>query len=114
MKRLTVDLLPGDMAYRFTCRVCNYGEEYFEKLQKSWYVGVFRICAWIDVLKRLEITHLALYNLASQNRDRPFFRWKEEVCNFIDVNWERLCSPKTRSATWHHTVMWLHCSSSLA
>ncbi|KAJ3330170.1 Cysteine-rich protein 2-binding protein [Blyttiomyces sp. JEL0837] len=33
-----------------------------------------------------------------------FFRWKEDICAFIDRNWEYLTPGKQRTPTWYNTV----------
>ncbi|KAM3578965.1 hypothetical protein VKS41_008504 [Umbelopsis sp. WA50703] len=38
------------------------------------------------------------------DRDHKYFRWKEDLCAFIDDYWEYLHPGKQKSATWHNTI----------
>jgi len=57
----------------------------------------------------MDIVQIAIYNLRLRkereispaerktiNRDDLFFRFKEDICDFLDKNWRRLCIGKTR------------------
>ncbi|KAI7872895.1 hypothetical protein BDF14DRAFT_1877358 [Spinellus fusiger] len=61
----------------------------------------------------MTIVHLVIYNLMRrqdiesmkiQERDHKFFRWKEDVCAFIEEHWQYLAPDKPRSLTWHNTI----------
>ncbi len=86
--------LPGDWGYKFICANCSDKKtEEFSLIGKGW----------------ADIAHVTLYNLKLHaiergQPDRVFYRFKEEICNFIDQNWESLCFEKTRTITWNNTV----------
>ncbi|KAI9011928.1 hypothetical protein CLU79DRAFT_839211 [Phycomyces nitens] len=61
----------------------------------------------------MTIVHLVIYNLMRRqsieatkikDRDHKFFRWKEDVCAFIEDHWHYLAPDKQRSLTWHNTI----------
>ncbi|OBZ85351.1 Cysteine-rich protein 2-binding protein [Choanephora cucurbitarum] len=93
-------LLFGDTFGTFKCSVCNQGPETFERKPVSW----------------ITIVHLVIYNLMKHamvedakkpkkdKREHYYFRWKEDVCAFIDDYWDYLMPDKTRSATWNNTI----------
>ncbi|KAI8394187.1 uncharacterized protein BYT42DRAFT_609923 [Radiomyces spectabilis] len=86
-------LLYGDTFMNFRCSVCSQGPETYERTNMSW----------------VTIVHLVIYNLMKQadlskDRDHKYFRWKEDVCAFIDDYWEYLAPGKQRSVTWHNTI----------
>ncbi|KAI8087925.1 uncharacterized protein B0P05DRAFT_530696 [Gilbertella persicaria] len=93
-------LLFGDTFGVFHCAVCNRGPETFERKPMSW----------------ISIVHLVIYNLIKNSqiedvkkpkkdkREHYYFRWKEDVCAFIDDYWDYLMPEKTRSATWNNTI----------
>lgn len=83
-------LLFGDTFGTFTCAVCTQGPETFQRRNLSW------IC----------IVHLVIYNLIKNaqiddakkpkkdKREHYYFRWKEDVCAFIDEYWDYLVPEK--------------------
>ncbi|KAL0084232.1 hypothetical protein J3Q64DRAFT_1746593, partial [Phycomyces blakesleeanus] len=84
-------LLFGDRFLRFRCAVCTQGEEEYERQNMSW----------------MTIVHLVIYNLMRRqgieatkikDRDHKFFRWKEDVCAFIEDHWHYLAPDKQRKA----------------
>lgn len=93
-------LLLGDVFGTFHCSVCNQGDETFERKGLSW----------------ISIVHLVIYNLIRKaqiedakkapedRRDHYYFRWKEDVCAFIDDYWDYLVPDKQRSLTWNNTI----------
>lgn len=113
-------LLFGDNFGTFTCSICNDGTESYERKGLSWII----------------IVHLVIYNLIKKaqiedskkpekdRREHYYFRWKEDVCAFIDDYWDYLLPDKQRkmniyvksprfiyaasffigSATWNNTI----------
>ncbi|KAJ3012961.1 Cysteine-rich protein 2-binding protein, partial [Thoreauomyces humboldtii] len=81
-------LLEGDAFYTFTCSVCGNGTQRYERSTMSWMV----------------VTQLVLYTLYQRHPDKEFFRWREDICLFIDEYWQYLKPGAPRSPTWHNTV----------
>ncbi|KAG1105418.1 hypothetical protein G6F39_000494 [Rhizopus arrhizus] len=94
-------LLFGDNFGTFTCSICSdSGSEIYERKGLSWII----------------IVHLVIYNLIKkaqvedakkpdkEKREHYYFRWKEDVCAFIDDYWGYLLPDKQRSATWNNTI----------
>jgi len=49
--------------------------------------------------------YLSLYNLYTTSRGRKgYFRWREDICHFIDRNWLVLFPKRRKTATWCSTV----------
>lgn len=100
IKCLPKPLLFGDTFGVFRCSVCNQAPETFERKPSSW----------------ITIVHLVIYNLIKNaqldnakkpkkdRRDHYYFRWKEDVCAFIDDYWDYLCPEKQRTSAWHNTI----------
>ncbi|KAI9277419.1 hypothetical protein BY458DRAFT_567682 [Sporodiniella umbellata] len=94
---LSKPLLFGDIFGQFTCSTCN-STETFERKNLSWII----------------IVHLVIYNLVhsaklednkkTTKREHYYFRWKEDICAFIDDYWDYLLPGKQRSATWNNTI----------
>ncbi|KAF9209204.1 Cysteine-rich protein 2-binding protein [Haplosporangium sp. Z 27] len=85
---LSKPLLKGDEFFKFECSVCTQGPEFFERAALSWVI----------------LVHLVLYNLMDAHPDQQYFRWKEEICKFIDDYWSYLLPDKEQSPTWNNTV----------
>ncbi|KAI8982518.1 hypothetical protein BDB01DRAFT_835959 [Pilobolus umbonatus] len=93
-------LLFADTFGIFRCSVCNQGPETFERKGLSW----------------ITIVHLVIYNLIKKaqiddakkpkkdRREHYYFRWKEDVCAFIDRYWDYFIPDKQRSLTWNNTI----------
>ncbi|KAG0252599.1 Cysteine-rich protein 2-binding protein [Actinomortierella ambigua] len=64
------------------------GPELFERQALSWVI----------------LVHLVLYNLMDASPQQKYFRWKEEICKFIDDYWSYLLPEKEQSPTWNNTV----------
>ncbi|KAJ2689444.1 hypothetical protein IWW39_001469 [Coemansia spiralis] len=81
--------LYGDSFYRFSCSVCNGGgsEEYKR-----------------DTLSWVQVIYVVLYHLIKTEPEKPYFRWRENICATINDNWEGLMPGKAKTATWHNTV----------
>jgi len=67
-----------------------------------------------DLLARVYVTHLALYNLIMNGRGgkRGFYRWNEDICGFIRSNWSVLMPHRKKTQSWHSTVagtLSVHC-----
>lgn len=83
-------LLYGDTFGTFHCSICNDGQETFQRKGLSW----------------IAIVHLVIYNLIKKaqvedakkdekdRREHYYFRWKEDVCAFIDDYWDYLVPDK--------------------
>ncbi|ORZ16651.1 hypothetical protein BCR41DRAFT_352901 [Lobosporangium transversale] len=81
-------LLKGDEFFKFECSVCTQGPEFFERAVLSWVI----------------LVHLVLYNLMDAHPEQQYFRWKEEICKFIDDYWSYLLPDKEQTPTWNNTV----------
>ncbi|KAF9977961.1 Cysteine-rich protein 2-binding protein [Actinomortierella ambigua] len=77
---LSKPLLKGDEFFHFQCSVCRKGPELFERQALSWVI----------------LVHLVLYNLMDASPQQKYFRWKEEICKFIDDYWSYLLPEKER------------------
>jgi len=99
--KATKDLpLAGDLCYKYQCAFCTDGHETFEFLARSW----------------MDIVQIVIYNLRLRREeellaegkkpeaDKMFFRFKEDICYFIDKNWNRICFGKSRTPTWNNTI----------
>ncbi|XP_014662373.1 PREDICTED: cysteine-rich protein 2-binding protein-like [Priapulus caudatus] len=84
--------LEGDVFYEIICCGCNGLEvESFERMKMSW----------------LQAIWLSLYNLqlSGVTGRQGYFRWKENICAFIERNWNLLFTPERKqTATWQCTV----------
>jgi cysteine-rich protein 2-binding protein len=76
-------LLFGDDFLEFTCSVCTQKDEKYVRQSMAW----------------ITVVQLVLYNLMRRqdpdtdfpkDRDHSYFRWKEDICSFIDDYWEYL------------------------
>ncbi|ELR19043.1 SPRY domain containing protein [Acanthamoeba castellanii str. Neff] len=64
----------------------------------------------------MDIVQIVIYNLRLRRedellaegkevaKDKMFFRFKEDICYFIDKNWGRVCFGKSRTVTWNNTI----------
>nr|XP_056718791.1 cysteine-rich protein 2-binding protein [Euleptes europaea] len=82
--------LKGDNFFRFTCSDCSEdGKEQFERLRLTWQ----------------QIVMLAMYNLSLEGTGRQgYFRWKEDICSFIEKHWTFLLGNRKKTSTWWSTV----------
>lgn len=83
--------LAGDIYFKFTCANCSSdGAECFKRMKLQW----------------TTVLILSLYNLQLQGSGKcGYFRWREQVCRFVDKNWTIFFgTDKKKSATWHGTV----------
>ncbi|KAI8923827.1 hypothetical protein BC831DRAFT_513893 [Entophlyctis helioformis] len=86
--------LLGDDYYQFTCRGCGSGQEVIRRLSLSW----------------VDVVHLVLFNLCQTMQarkvspeGRKFYHWKQDICTFIESNWDILWL-KSRAGTWRNSV----------
>jgi len=61
-------------------------------------------------LIRVELVHLSLYDL-NQTTTQSFFRWKEDICKWIEEYWDKLTPTKPKTPTWENTVASVLCSN---
>ncbi|KAJ7338885.1 hypothetical protein JRQ81_012787 [Phrynocephalus forsythii] len=82
--------LKGDNFFRFTCSDCSEdGKEQFERLRLTWQ----------------QVVMLAMYNLSLEGTGRQgYFRWKEDICAFIERHWNFLLGNRKKTSTWWSTV----------
>ncbi|XP_033108160.1 cysteine-rich protein 2-binding protein-like [Anneissia japonica] len=82
--------LEGDSFFKLTCSNCaSDGQEDVERLRLTWQ----------------QVVILTLFNLSLQRSGRRgFFRWKEDICDFIAKNWSLIFGSRPKSQTWHGTV----------
>ncbi|XP_018414318.1 PREDICTED: cysteine-rich protein 2-binding protein [Nanorana parkeri] len=82
--------LKGDNFFKFTCTDCaEDGKEQFERLRLTWQ----------------QVVMLAMYNLSLEGSGRQgYFRWKEDICLFIEKHWNFLLGSRKKTSTWWSTV----------
>ncbi|XP_073259585.1 cysteine-rich protein 2-binding protein-like [Porites lutea] len=82
--------LVGDLFFDLTCANCSVeGSESCTRQNLSW----------------IQAVYLSLYNLYSTSRGRKgYFRWREDICHFIDKNWMVLFPKKKKTNNWASTV----------
>ncbi|XP_072907657.1 cysteine-rich protein 2-binding protein isoform X1 [Hemitrygon akajei] len=82
--------LRGDNFFRFSCSDCTEDrKEHFERLKLTWQ----------------QVVVLAMYNLSLEGTGRQgYFRWKEDICAFIDKHWAFLLGNRKKTSTWWSTV----------
>ncbi|KAM3932259.1 cysteine-rich protein 2-binding protein isoform 2-T2 [Leptodactylus fuscus] len=82
--------LKGDNFFKLTCSDCSEdGKEQFERLRLTWQ----------------QVVMLAMYNLSLEGSGRQgYFRWKEDICSFIEKHWTFLLGNRKKTSTWWSTV----------
>ncbi|XP_029450329.1 cysteine-rich protein 2-binding protein isoform X2 [Rhinatrema bivittatum] len=82
--------LKGDNFFRFTCSDCSEErKEQFDRLRLTWQ----------------QVVMLAMYNLSLEGMGRQgYFRWKEDICSFIEKHWTFLLGNRKKTSTWWSTV----------
>ncbi|XP_077138937.1 cysteine-rich protein 2-binding protein isoform X1 [Ranitomeya variabilis] len=82
--------LKGDNFFKVTCSDCSEdGKEQFERLKLTWQ----------------QVVMLAMYNLSLEGSGRlGYFRWKEDICSFIEKHWTFLLGNRKKTSTWWSTV----------
>ncbi|XP_026538968.1 cysteine-rich protein 2-binding protein isoform X2 [Notechis scutatus] len=85
-----ITYLKGDNFFKFTCSDCSEdGKEQFERLKLTWQ----------------QVVMLAMYNLSLEGTGRQgYFRWKEDICAFIEKHWTYLLGNRKKTSTWWSTV----------
>uniref|UniRef100_H2Z2D5 N-acetyltransferase domain-containing protein n=1 Tax=Ciona savignyi TaxID=51511 RepID=H2Z2D5_CIOSA len=80
----------GDNYFSFTCSSCSGGKELYVRMKVTW----------------LQVVSLALYNLAQTSMGKQgYFKWKEDICLFIDTHWESFFGQtKKKTTQWSCTV----------
>ncbi|XP_059748726.1 cysteine-rich protein 2-binding protein isoform X2 [Bos taurus] len=88
--REQLSYLKGDNFFRFTCSDCSEdGKEQYERLKLTWQ----------------QVVVLAMYNLSLEGSGRQgYFRWKEDICAFIEKHWTFLLGNRKKTSTWWSTV----------
>ncbi|KAH0514668.1 Cysteine-rich protein 2-binding protein [Microtus ochrogaster] len=88
--REQLSYLKGDNFFRFTCSDCSAdGKEQSERLKLTWQ----------------QVVMLAMYNLSLEGSGRQgYFRWKEDICAFIEKHWTFLLGNRKKTSTWWSTV----------
>ncbi|XP_039384585.1 cysteine-rich protein 2-binding protein isoform X3 [Mauremys reevesii] len=88
--REQLSYLKGDNFFRLTCSDCSEdGKEQFERLRLTWQ----------------QVVMLAMYNLSLEGTGRQgYFRWKEDICAFIEKHWTFLLGNRKKTSTWWSTV----------
>ncbi|XP_040837737.1 cysteine-rich protein 2-binding protein isoform X5 [Ochotona curzoniae] len=88
--REQLSYLKGDNFFRFTCSDCSAdGKEQYERLKLTWQ----------------QVVMLAMYNLSLEGSGRQgYFRWKEDICAFIEKHWTFLLGNRKKTSTWWSTV----------
>ncbi|XP_071799464.1 cysteine-rich protein 2-binding protein-like [Asterias amurensis] len=84
-------ILDGDIFYTLRCEGCSHThEEVVTRMKLTWQ----------------QVVILALYNLSLKKSGRKgFFRWKEDICEFISQHWTLIFgNSKAKTQTWHGTV----------
>lgn len=83
-------ILNGDTFFTITCEECSSnGEVRFERQLLSW----------------RNATHLVLFHLHSTSPEgKKYFRWKEDICTFIDTHWGGLLPSKAKGVNWQNSV----------
>lgn len=80
----------GDIFFEFTCVNCSdTGEEKCKRKLTNW----------------LQVVYLALYNLICGGSGRKgYFRWKDDLCQFIEQHWNIFHAHRKKTSSWCSTV----------
>ncbi|XP_028412741.1 cysteine-rich protein 2-binding protein-like [Dendronephthya gigantea] len=80
----------GDVFFEFTCANCsNVGKEECKRKAMNW----------------LQVVYLSLYNLICRGSGRKgYFRWRDDLCQFIEQNWNIFHVDKKKTSSWCSTV----------
>ena len=83
--------LIGDDYYEYICQSCSKtGQEQISRVSMGW----------------LEVVTLTFLNLETPHHVQDeirYFHWKQNICDFIDKNWNRFWA-KPKSTTWKNSV----------
>ena len=81
--------LLGDNYYIFKCVNCTSDKEEFERMKLTWSQAVT----------------LSLYNLTQSSLGKQgFFKWKEDICDFIDRHWDSFFHSDKKRTQWQPSV----------
>ncbi|XP_077981143.1 cysteine-rich protein 2-binding protein-like [Glandiceps talaboti] len=82
--------LEGDNFYKLLCENCSPDKtEETTRIRLTWQ----------------QVVIMTLYNLGLKTSGRMgYFRWKEDICVFIDKHWNQFFGARTRTSTFHGTV----------
>ncbi|XP_070564166.1 cysteine-rich protein 2-binding protein-like [Ptychodera flava] len=82
--------LSGDNFYKLLCEHCSPDKtEETTRTKLTWQ----------------QVVIMTLYNLGLMTSGRRgFFRWKEDICSFIDKHWQTFFGARMRTSTFHGTV----------
>ena len=82
--------LKGDFMFTFECRECSFNRcDTFTRMKLTW----------------AQLIHLALYNLTVNETGRQgYFRWKDDICRFIDHNWLHLMPGREKTSSTSGTI----------
>ena len=80
----------ADIFFEFTCVNCSdTGEEKCKRKLMNW----------------LQVVYLALYNLICGGSGRKgYFRWKDDLCQFIEQHWNIFHAHRKKTLSWCSTV----------
>jgi hypothetical protein len=81
--------LDGDWHYSFLCKNCNNGIEDYKLLERDWY----------------DVVQISVYNLQTESGDpHGSYVTLKAIQHFVDANWDRLCTGRTKTMTWKSTI----------
>ncbi|ORX57705.1 hypothetical protein BCR36DRAFT_277598, partial [Piromyces finnis] len=90
IKSLKRPQLIGDIFYDFKCSVCCKGKEIYTRTELTW-INCLQIVIYnIIISKRKE----------ENNDSIEYCKFKEDICKFIDDNWEYFYPNKPHSYSW--------------
>jgi len=72
--------LIGDIFYNFKCSVCCKGNEFYSRTKITW-KNCLQLVIY-NIIKNKE------NNIEKDNTKKRFCRFKEDICTFINDNWE--------------------------
>lgn len=99
VQRFDSRLLEGDTFYDYFCPDCSHTTEgTFERHPLSWQTVIHL------VLYHLQRTAANANTLPANANKRLFFRWKEDICGFIERHWNDLIPQKNPGVSWQNSV----------
>ncbi|KAI9260629.1 hypothetical protein BDA99DRAFT_512688 [Phascolomyces articulosus] len=99
IKCLPNPLLFGDNFLTFRCSVCTQDDEEYHRNNMSW-VAVVHLVIY-NLMVRMDLRDK---NKPEDKKGQKYFRWKDDICAFIDEYWDYLVPGKKRSITWNNTI----------
>eukprot|EP00029_Vermamoeba_vermiformis_P007994 TRINITY_DN3618_c0_g1_i1.p1 TRINITY_DN3618_c0_g1~~TRINITY_DN3618_c0_g1_i1.p1 ORF type:complete len:594 (-),score=145.94 TRINITY_DN3618_c0_g1_i1:336-2117(-) len=89
VKQIENPPLDGDWHYSFLCKTCNNGVEDYKLLERDWY----------------DVVQISVYNLQTESGDpHGSYVTLKAIQHFVDANWDRLCTGRTKTMTWKSTI----------